>query len=99
MSEAVEGIEVAFDKATGLEQLCDLSASVNKSMNISAMNKSMNKSLPNGNQSFNSSSSNNPNHSLIELDKSVLLSSDLTNWTQTVLKCYRNQLKNEPNCC
>ena len=57
------------------------------------MNKSMNKSLPGSNQSFNSSSSNNPNTSLIELDKSVLLSSDLTNWTQTVLKCYRNQLK------
>ena len=52
----------------------------------------MNKSLP-SNQSFNSSSSNKQNASLIDLDKSVLLSSDLAKWTQTVLICYKNQLK------
>ena len=34
MSEAVTGIESVYDKAAGLEQLCDLSASMNKSMNI-----------------------------------------------------------------
>ena len=52
MSEAVTGIESVYDKAAGLEQLCDLSASMNIFMNIS-----MNKSLQ-SNQSFNSSSSN-----------------------------------------
>eukprot|EP00092_Neocalanus_flemingeri_P088728 GFUD01112150.1.p1 GENE.GFUD01112150.1~~GFUD01112150.1.p1 ORF type:complete len:184 (-),score=57.85 GFUD01112150.1:128-679(-) len=79
MSEAVAEIELGEDKAVGLEQLCDLSVSMNKSIL--------------SNKSFNSSSSNNHNSSIIELDKSVLLSSDLTKWTQTILKCYKNQLK------
>merc|ERR1712096_74587 len=64
---------------------------LSKSFNSSSSNKSFNSSSPQ--KSFNSSSSNNQNFSLIELDKSVLPSSDLTKWTQTILKCYKNQLK------
>merc|ERR1719347_2095793 len=87
MSEAVKGIEVAYDKSVGVEQLCDISANVNKSLSISPLKKSGDISVvtSNNNESLNSSSSNNTNSSLIELDKSVILGSDLAKWTQTIL--------------
>merc|ERR1719481_934560 len=95
MSEAVKGIEVAYEKSVGVEQLCDISANVNKSLSISPLKKSGDISVvtSNYNESLNSSSSNNTNSSLIELDKSVILSSDLAKWTQTILTSYTNQLK------
>ena len=68
-------------KAAGLEQFCDLSASMNIFMIIS-MNKVINLST----QALQI-------NKLIDLDKSVLLSSDLAKWTQNVLICYKNQLK------
>lgn len=94
MSEVVKGVEVAHEKSVGVEQLCDISANVNKSLSISPMKKSGEISVvtSNYNESLNSSSSNT-NSSLIELDKSVILSSDLAKWTQTILTSYTNQLK------
>ena len=91
MSEAVKGIEAVYEKSTGFEQLCDISANMSKSVSISPVKKVVDISSTN-NESLNSSSSN-PNSSLVELDKSVLLSSDLAKWTLTVLTCYKNQLK------
>eukprot|EP00092_Neocalanus_flemingeri_P078253 GFUD01097287.1.p1 GENE.GFUD01097287.1~~GFUD01097287.1.p1 ORF type:complete len:236 (+),score=60.50 GFUD01097287.1:127-834(+) len=103
MSEAVAELEGIEDKAVGLEQLCDISASMNKSSNQSFNSSSSNNqnssnymnssNYPNSSMNY-MNSSNYQNSSMIELDKSVLLlSSDLTKWTQSILNCYKNQLK------
>ena len=39
MSEAVKGIEAVYEKSTGFEQLCDISANMSKSVNISPVKK------------------------------------------------------------
>ena len=43
----------------------------------------------------NSSSQQNStqNSSIIELDTSIVYPNDLTKWTQTIIQCYKNQLK------
>merc|ERR1719347_1058694 len=58
MREVVKGIEVAYEKSVGVEQLCDISANVNKSLSISPMKKSSDILVvsSNYNESLNSSS-------------------------------------------
>lgn len=84
MKEVVKGIESAHEKALGFEQLCSFSTST-----------SFNNSLQTSNieKSFSSGSSATHNASVIELDKSVILSTDLSKWTETLVICYKNQVK------
>jgi len=82
LSEIVNAIEAVHEKAVGFEQLCDLSSSRNnKSLNISSQNKSL------------SSSSSISNPKMIDLNSSVLLTSDLSNWTLEITSAYQTQLK------
>merc|ERR1711976_945994 len=87
MENIVRELESVEDKCVGLTQLCDMSStSFNKSQ--AAANKSSNTSVLSS-----SCSEKSHNSSLIELDNSVVYTSDITRWTQTIIECHKNQLR------
>merc|ERR1711955_110515 len=84
MQEILAEIETVEDKCLGVSQLRDMSSS------SSSFKKANTSSILSSSRSQQSSTQNS---SLIELDTSIVYPSDLTRWTQTIIHCYKNQLK------
>ena len=82
MQDILAEIETVEDKCLGVSQMCDMSSSSFQKVNNSSLLSSS-----------SSQQNSTQNSSLIELDTSIVYPNDLTKWTQTIIHCYKNQLK------
>ena len=95
MRNIVEEMENVEDKCLGLSQLCDMSsASFNKqSSNTSSSVVRASSNTSSSVLSTSSSAKSEQSSSCIEMDSSVIYTDDLSQWTQNILECHKQQLR------